>query len=101
MAINKSKRKVFYRSKAVKGVFPMPGKYSALRMEMQNKHVSQNELADVLKISKSTISKKFRGINDWTLTEMYSVLKHLRFSYPGMVLGHYFPEGGHDEPKFL
>lgn len=69
-------------------------KYRRLRGAMIAAGVEQADLADILHLSPTSISNRFRGQQPWRLNEMYAVLAQLGIGKPETVLGYYFPPDG-------
>jgi len=58
---------------------------SFIRDEMQDKKITQNDIALLLNIPQSAVSRRLRGQTDWTLYEIIIVfdLLGVKFSYEG------------------
>lgn len=69
-------------------------RYRRLRGAMVAAGVSQDDLADILHMSPTSISNRFRGQQPWRLNEMYTTLAYLDIEAPANVLGTYFPPDG-------
>lgn len=69
-------------------------RYRRLRGAMVAAGVSQDDLANTLKLSPTSVSNRFRGQQPWRSNEMYAVLGYLGISKPEVVLGYYFPPDG-------
>ena len=72
-------------------------RYRRLRGALIAAGLAQEDLADILRISTTSISNRFRGRHDWHLREMYAVLTCLGIERPASVLGLYFPPDGVEE----
>lgn len=71
-------------------------KYRRLRGALIAAGLTHEDLADALRISPTSISNRFRGRQDWRISEMYAVLSYLKIEAPETVLGLYFPQDGLD-----
>lgn len=69
-------------------------RYRRLRGAMMAAGVEQADIADILHLSPTSVSNRFRGQQPWRLDEMYAVLSHLGIGKPEAVLGYYFPPDG-------
>lgn len=56
----------------------------------------QQELADLLGISPTSVSNRMRGKYPWTISEAWQIMSLLGISAPDM-LGLLFPPGGEDD----
>lgn len=72
-------------------------RYRRLRGALIAAGLAQEDLADVLRISPTSVSNRFTGRHDWRLHEMYAVLAYLGIERPASVLGLYFPPDGVEE----
>ena len=72
-------------------------RYRRLRGALIAAGLGQEDLADVLRMSPTSISNRFTGRQDWHLREMYTVLAYLGIERPASVLGLYFPPDGVEE----
>ena len=70
--------------------------YRRLRGALITAGLTQEDLADVLRVSPASISNRFRGQQDWHISEMYATLNFLKIEAPETVLGLYFPPDGLD-----
>lgn len=72
--------------------------YQALRNELFINGISNPELARLLLVGSSTISRKLNGKSPWTLDECYRVLDLL--GKPHSALPDLFPEKGRNTEEF-
>lgn len=72
-------------------------RYRRLRGALLSAGLGQEDLADALKVSPTSISNRFTGRQEWHLSEMYAVLDCLGIEQPASVLGEYFPRDGVEE----
>ena len=72
-------------------------RYRRLRGALISAGLAQEDLADILLISTTSVSNRFTGRHDWHLREMYAVLAYLGIERPASVLGLYFPPDGVEE----
>lgn len=71
-------------------------KYLRLRGAMVAAGLTQDDLADILRMSPTSINNRFCGRQDWRSGEMYAILEHLGIDHPAAVLGQYFPPFGEE-----
>ena len=71
--------------------------YRRLRGALVAAGLGQEDLADVLRMSPTSISNRFTTRQDWRVSEMYAVLDYLGIEQPASVLGFYFPKDGVEE----
>ena len=68
--------------------------YRRLREEMSALHVTTEDLAGVLKLARSTVSRKLAGHIPWGVDEAYRVLDYMQIPAEKMYL--FFPRNGED-----
>lgn len=69
--------------------------FKRLRMAMANADVDEPTLARELGLSRGTVSSRLNGHTEWSLREMYAILRLL--GRPASDLPWLFPPGGQNE----
>ena len=67
-------------------------KYKRLRAKIIEECVTQKELADILGISRTSMSHSFTAQRSFTLDEAYKILEVLKVPHAEICV--YFPKGG-------
>lgn len=68
--------------------------FRRLRQTMGAMGVTANDIAGMLGVDPSAVSRKMRGLVEWRLDEMHAVMEYLHLPVEEMYL--YFPRNGED-----
>lgn len=72
-------------------------RFRRLRGSLIAAGISHDDLANILHMSKTSLSNRFCGRLPWRLSEMYTILTYIGIEKPEAVLGFYFPLDGRDQ----
>lgn len=70
--------------------------FNKLRGLLREYDLECKDLADVLNISKASVSRRMNALGEWQLSEIWQVMEYLRI--PANRMHEYFPMKGINEP---